>query len=158
MKKIISPFQMKKNRVVKFDFKQIDEIKEYDSTSVEIGVDFKISNISDLDGRLNAQINLLISLTGITDSDEKVFELNLDIMGIFEANKLDIDEDKFIDMVKVNGISTLMQLSRAYVTAATALSGFVVPINFPMINVIELIKLKEQAEIKTADLIKDLKK
>ncbi|WP_077612195.1 protein-export chaperone SecB [Clostridium sp. Marseille-P2415] len=154
MKNIISPFQMKRNHVVNFNFEQIDNIIEYDSTNVKIGVDFNISNISESNKQLEARIDLMILLTGVTDSNEKLFDINLDMMGIFEANKDEIDEKKFNNMLRVNGISTLMQLSRAYVTAATALSGFVEPINFPMINVFELIRMKEESESKEAGVVK----
>ena len=73
-----------------------------------------------------------------------MFQIRLDMMGAFEGDSEQIDRERFLTMLKINGLSTLMQLSRAYVTASTALSGFVNPIHFPMVNVYELVKMKEK--------------
>lgn len=143
MSNIVSPFQMKENRVVSFGFKQKDLTRECESTKVELGVDYKISDIVEADKTLCAKVDLLIRLVGKTMEDEDSFEISLDMLGYFQGDSGQMDKDRFLNMLKINGISTLMQLSRAYITASTALSGFENPINFPMVNVYELIKMKE---------------
>lgn len=140
---IISPFQMQENRVVSFHFKQKDLPRECENTKVELGVDYKISDIVETDKTLCAKVDLLIRLAGKTMEDEDSFEISLDMLGYFQGDSEQMDKDRFLSMLKINGISTLMQLSRAYITASTALSGFENPINFPMVNVYELIKMKE---------------
>ncbi len=144
MNNIISPFQMKKNMIVSYAIEQMEATQEYERTSVSLGVDYKISDVVKMEELLNARVDLFVELMGKTEQEEKVFVIKLDMMGIFEGNVEQIGENKFKDMVKVNGISTLIQLSRAYVTATTALSGFSSPINFPMVNVFELIKRKDE--------------
>lgn len=147
MSDMISPFQMKKNRVVSFEFKQEEENGKSGNRKVSFGADYEISDITEADGVLHSELHLLIHMAGRSDLDAELFQLQLDMMGVFEGDSGQIDKERFLKMLKVNGLSTLMQLSRAYVTAATALSGFVNPINFPMINVYELVKMKEKEQI-----------
>jgi len=68
------------------------------------------------------------------------------MLGIFECNKNALNKEDFMNMLIVNGVSTLIQISRSYITAITALSGFEKPINLPMINVFELNKIKKSKE------------
>lgn len=143
MSGMISPFQMKKNRVVSFEFNQRESNDEYESQKVSFGADYEISEVKEIDGILKSQLHLIIVMTGRTDTEEELFQIRLDMAGDFEGESAQLDKDRFLSMIKINGISTLMQLSRAYVTASTALSGFVHPIRFPMVNVYELVKRKE---------------
>ena len=148
MNKIISPFQMKINKIESFEINQNYPIKEYNDNCVTLGTDYKISNLSTENDIMSAQINLFVQLIGETENEETIFNIELNMMGIFEADGKQIDKDRFNSMLEINGISTLMQLSRAYVTAVTSLSGFTHPINFPMVNVFELIKMKKKDQNK----------
>lgn len=143
MSGMISPFQMKKNRIVSFEFNQNEATGEYGSQKVSFGADYEISEITEIDGILQSELHLLIEMTGRTDAGEELFQIRLDMMGTFVGESEQLDKGRFLNMLKINGLSTLMQLSRAYVTASTALSGFVNPIRFPMVNVYELVKRKE---------------
>lgn len=145
MSGMISPFQMKKSRVVSFEFNQSESTDEYESRKVSFGADYEIAEVKEVDGILQSDLHLLIEMTGKTDTEEELFQIRLDIMGVFEGESAHMDQERFLSMIKINGISTLMQLSRAYVTASTALSGFVNPIRFPMVNVYELVKRKESS-------------
>lgn len=145
MSGIISPFQMERNNVVKFNITQNDNVSSFESISVNLGVDYEISNVSVKDDKYCARLNLLVELEGITNKEEQSFNIHLEMIGIFNCNTTSLDKEKFVEMIKINGVSTLMQLSRAYVTSITALSGFERPIHFPMVNVFELNKLKEES-------------
>ncbi|MCM1268148.1 MAG: hypothetical protein NC302_09615 [Bacteroidales bacterium] len=151
MSNMISPFQMKKNRVVSFEFRQSETAEEYERRKVAFVVDYKTSDVFEASEVMRSELHLLIHMEGRTDLGEELFRLELDMMGVFEGDCDKIDRERFLNMLKVNGLSTLIQLSRAYVTASTALSGFVNPIHFPMINVYELVKMKEKEQCKTAD-------
>lgn len=144
MNSMISPFQMKKNRVVSFEFRQNEMVGEYEERKVSFGVDYEIADIVESDGIMRTELHLLIQIKGRADTEEELFQLRLDMMGVFEGDSEQIDRERFLIMLKINGLSTLMQLSRAYVTASTALSGFANPIHFPMVNVYELVKMKEK--------------
>ena len=144
MNSMISPFQMKKNRVVSFEFRQNETVGEYEERKVSFGFDYEIADIIESDGIMKSELHLLIQIKGRADTEEELFQIRLDMMGAFEGDSEQIDRERFLTMLKINGLSTLMQLSRAYVTASTALSGFVNPIHFPMVNVYELVKMKEK--------------
>lgn len=146
MSKIISPFQMKGNKIINFSINQKDIQNAYDSTNASLSVDYKISDIVKEEKNFCADIDLIIVITGKTNNEEEMFEIELTMRGYFEGNCEKVEENKFQDMLKLNGLSTLIQLSRAYVTAATALSGFTNPINFPMVNVFELTKEGDNRE------------
>lgn len=146
MSNMISPFQMKKNRVVSFEFRQSETAEEYEKRKVAFIADYEMSDIVEIDEIMQSELHLLIQMDGRTDTDEELFQLRLDMMGVFEGDREKIDRERFLNMLKINGLSTLMQLSRAYVTASTALSGFVNPIHFPMVNVYELVKTKEKEQ------------
>lgn len=143
MNKIISPFQMIENKVVSFEMKQNEVENEYHMTNVALGADYNLSDISNNENKLKAHVNLMITLRGITDAEEELFDIALNMLGVFTGDMSQLDEKKFSEMLKLNGISTLMQLSRAYITSVTALSEFKEPIRFPMVNVFELVKMKE---------------
>ncbi len=144
MSGMISPFQMKRNRVVSFEFKQSEPVGEYESRKVSFGADYEISDIIESEGIMRSEVHLFVKLTGVTDTEEELFQIRLDMMGVFEGVSDQLDRERFANMLRVNGLSTLMQLSRAYVTASTALSGFTNPIQFPMVNVYELVRMKEK--------------
>ncbi len=152
MSSIISSFQMKSNRVVEFKLNQKDASKECETINVSFKADYLISDISEEDNFFIAKVDLLTSLKGKTDYDKEIFEIILDMQGVFTGDAETLNEEQFNDMLSLNGVSTLMQLSRAFVTSSTALSGFDRPINFPMINVFELNKLKKK-RIKNDDIV-----
>lgn len=142
MSGFIAPFQMKSNKVVEFRLKQNDIQEENENVSVNLRVDYKLSDIEENELYI-ATVDLITILDGYTENKNEVFEIQVDMQGMFTGDSNILDKNQFNEMLKLNGISTLMQLSRAYVTSATALAGFFAPINFPMINVFELIKTKE---------------
>lgn len=148
MSGMISPFQMNYNKVVSFSINQYDSVQEPESINISLGVDFEISDVIKIKNKWNARLDLFVKLTGTTQTEdkEKVFEIALKMMGNFEADIMQIEEQKFMEMLKINGVSTLMQLSRAYITSVSAQSGFEQPINFPMVNVFELNKMRERAK------------
>ena len=65
------------------------------------------------------------------------------MQGDFSGDPKEISKEQFIEMLKLNGVSTLMQLSRAYVTSVAALSILPMTLNFPMINIFELNRQKK---------------
>ena len=62
--------------------------------------------------------------------------------GNFIGSKKKLSASKFREMLEINGTATLSQISRAYLTSVTSLSG-IPPINLPMINVYAMKKYKE---------------
>jgi hypothetical protein len=50
-------------------------------------------------------------------------------------------------MLELNGLTTLSQLSRAYILSVTALSGITPPVKLPMINIFKLRQQKKEKEV-----------
>ncbi len=73
-----------------------------------------------------------------------LFKIDLVMEGAFRSDSL--GEDKFKEMVEVNGLITLSQISRAYILSVTAQSGINPPIRVPMVNVNKMIETKAKAE------------
>jgi len=144
MSGIIAPFQLDHNKVVTFKILQKDIVGGIETFNMKLGADYNISDISIKANKYSARLDVLIELEGTTGEEEHYFDVELDMMGVFHGDVNSMDEEKFIEMLKINGVSTLMQLCRAYITSITALSGFGKPINFPMVNIFELNKLKEE--------------
>lgn len=144
MSEYISPFRMDSNAVTRFSLKQKSNILVLKSVNVKIGADYKIKNIKKADQDYLAAVDLNLRLDG-KHEDKSVFSIEMTMTGIFGGSSQELDEKKFMQMLEINGLTTLMQLSRAYITSVTALSGFGRPVNFPMINVLELVKIKKES-------------
>lgn len=141
MSGIISPFQMISNKVKEFKLIQFEINDEYEQINVNLRANFNEYDFQE-DNKYSAKLDLTILIQGITDLEQKVFEIQLIMQGTFSGEINSIGKEQFTDMLSLNGVSTLMQLSRAYVTSvAAALSGFPMTLNFPMINIFELNKL-----------------
>ena len=66
------------------------------------------------------------------------------MQALFSGNK-EIEKEKFEEMLKYNGASTLSQIIRAYIITNTSLSGMPT-INLPMINFVEFFKKAENKQ------------
>lgn len=142
MNNYISPFSIDKSSVTKFTLtqKNFDIPKGY--VDVSIGADYEISKVKLMNESNSAQLDLKLLVEGKYEN-KSVFTIKMVMTGNFSASNIEIDDEKFTKMLEINGLTTLMQLSRAYITTVTALSGFGRPINFPMVNVLKLVEMKK---------------
>jgi len=62
--------------------------------------------------------------------------------GAFKSESL--DEAMFKQMVELNGLVTLSQMSRSYIQSVTAQSGINPPVKMPLIDINRLIELKNK--------------
>jgi len=143
MKNYISPFSIDKSSVAKFTLTQSNMDVSNRFVEVSIGADYEILKIERNKGNHVAQMDLKLLIDGKYEN-KSVFTIEMIMTGNFSANYNEIDNQKFIKMLEVNGLTTLMQLSRAYITAVTALSGFGRPIHFPMVNILKLVEMKNK--------------
>lgn len=74
-------------------------------------------------------------------------KIDLTMEGAFIGNIQKLKKEEFINMLELNGLTALSQLSRAYILSVTALSGITPPVKLPMINVFKLIQQKKEREI-----------
>lgn len=141
-----APFQFQKSRVVEFEIKD-REVKDYQGRlQINIGIDYDISDINKANGTYEANLNLFIKLQGLTEKGDSVFTIQLNMQGDFSCGTDQLSKEAFTKMVELNGLSTLMQMSRSYITAVTSLSGFASPITLPLFNLLDIINNKKIAK------------
>jgi preprotein translocase subunit SecB len=147
MSEFISPFRIDRNSVTSFTLSQKELLVPISSVNVSIGADYKISKIKSVDESHSAQVDLKLRVDGKHDN-KSVFSIKMTMTGYFSVDAKELDTEKFTRMLEINGLTTLMQLSRAYITTVTALSGFGRPINFPMVNVLKLVEMKKNSQLR----------
>lgn len=139
-----APFQFQKSRIVEFEIKD-RIVKDYQGRlQVNIGIDYDISDVNMANGTYEASLNLFIKLQGLTKMKDSVFTIQLNMQGDFSCGTDQMSKKEFVNMVELNGLSTLMQMSRSYITAVTSLSGFASPITLPLFNLFDIIKNKKK--------------
>lgn len=142
MRGIIAPFQIRSYKVKQFELTQYEINDDYEQVNVNLSANFNDHDFQE--GNIYfSKLDLMTSIQGITDNDQKVFDIYLIMQGDFSGDPKEISKEQFIEMLKLNGVSTLMQLSRAYVTSVAALSILPMTLNFPMINIFELNRQKK---------------
>jgi len=146
MREFISPFRIDKNCVTSFTLSQKDFLVPISSINVSIGADYKMYKINTKDDNHSARVDLKLLVDG-KHEEKIVFSIKMTMTGYFSSDAKEFDIEKFTKMLEINGLTTLMQLSRAYITSVTALSGFGQPINFPMVNVLKLVEMKKNSQL-----------
>ena len=153
-KQVIADFQFLGNRVSKFEIETRDIDHKEAEAHLAIELDY---NIVDLDKNDNNYFGCLEFIVVIKAKIKNsiLFKIYLNMEGAFIGNKEKIEFEVFQKMLEMNGLTTLSQLSRAYIISATALSGINPPIKMPMINVLSLIKQKREKEEKIKSNLDD---
>lgn len=74
----------------------------------------------------------------VTISEQKLkYQVDLQIEGCFIAGKDSMDESQFLDMLRINGLSSLYSIARGFIhgtTTQTLVNGSVL---LPMLNIVE---------------------
>lgn len=148
MNEYVSPFRLDHNAVTHFSLKHHLSHLPSNQVEVKIGADYSIGKIKVEGQEYQALVELKLLIEGKHEA-KPVFLMELTMYGNFGGSSIILQEKEFVEMLEINGLTTLMQLSRAYITAVTALSGFGHPVNFPMINVLELVKKKKKTLTKS---------
>lgn len=74
-----------------------------------------------------------------------LFKVELVMEGAFGCESGQLPDEKFLEMLEVNGLITLSQISRAYIISVTSQSGINPPLKMPMINVMKLREMKRDS-------------
>jgi len=139
--KVLADFQFLKNRVSKFsvDYKAID-LKEK-STLINCDIDYNVIDFIEDDNKFIGILNFVVDLKAKTKSSV-LFKMHLTMEGTFAGNSKKLNIEQFKDMLELNGVATLSQFSRSYISSVSALSGINPPVNLPMINIHALREFK----------------
>jgi len=109
----------------------------------DVSFDFDY-NIHELQQEGSNSFGVIEFIVNIKASVKKkvLFKIDLVMEGAFKSESL--DEEKFKQMIELNGLVTLSQMSRSYIQSVTAQSGINPPVKMPLINVNKLIELQHK--------------
>lgn len=150
-KEVMADFQFIGNRVSAFNL----ETKMVDTKGVKVVPDFQYDYIVNECGETNGKhfgIIEFIIRGKARVGKANLFKIDLTMEGAFIGNPNALTKEHFEEMLELNGIVTLSQISRSFLISVTSQSGINPPVRLPMINVMAL------REKKKADQEKRLKK
>lgn len=127
------------NRVVSFNLSTNMVNTKGRPVNVEFDFDYDIKEIQQEEASRYGLIDYVVKVKAAVKK-KVLFKIDLVMEGAFRSDTL--GEDEFKEMVEVNGLITISQISRAYVLSVTAQSGINPPIRVPMVNVNKMIEQK----------------
>lgn len=144
-KQILADFQFVGNRVADFKIQTKDIEAKQLKAQINYDFDYNIEEIKELEDRYVGRIKFIIIIKAKV-KNSILFKISLTMEGAFIGNIKKLNKESFIEMLELNGLATLSQLSRAYILSVTSLSGINPPIKLPMINIIKLRQNKKKDE------------
>ncbi|WP_077368807.1 protein-export chaperone SecB [Anaerosalibacter sp. Marseille-P3206] len=141
--KIMADFQFLNNKVIEFSIQNSLSNTKDKVIKVDYDMDYEIVSCNELEDGYLGIVDFIVNLTGKIEESES-FKIHLKMRGNFIGSKSKLSIDKFKEMLEVNGTATLSQISRAYITSVTSLSGMP-PINLPMVNIYAMMKYKNNS-------------
>lgn len=140
--KIMADFQFLNNKVIEF-YIQNKLLNTNDKIiNIDCDMDYEVISCNEVEDGYLGVIDFIVGLSGKVE-DSEAFKIHLIMRGNFVGSKSKLTINNFGEMLEVNGTATLSQLSRAYLTSVTSLSGMF-PINLPMVNIYSMKKHKEK--------------
>lgn len=140
-KEVMADFQFLGNRVSKLII-ETKRIKEKGRVELTHDFDYKITETSQQDNSFLGMLQLSVQVKAKI-KNKILFKIDLAMEGAFAGNSEKITEEKFIEMLEMNGLANLINISRAYLVGVSAQSGINPPVRIPMIN---LRKLREKKQ------------
>lgn len=142
---ILSEFQFLGNRVSYFNLStRLINTKEY-RVNVSFDFDYDVKEIQEHKENVLGIIEFVVKIKAAV-KNKILYKIELIMEGAFAGEAQLIPEDKFQEMLEINGIITLSQISRSYILSVTSQSGINPPVRIPMINVIKLREAKKKTE------------
>jgi preprotein translocase subunit SecB len=141
-KDVIADFQFLGHRVSKLvlDTKLVEE---KGPSNVSFDFDYEVMELVEEDNRFLGIIQLIVQVKAKI-KNKVLFKIDLKMEGAFAGNAEKLGHQRFTDMLEMNGLITLLHISRAYLLSVTAQSGINPPVKLPMVNVIKLREKKAQ--------------
>lgn len=134
MKNVQAQFQMLDNYVKEYTLKCDKKIPNNVDIDINGEIEFRIVNISESEDYLIGEIELSNKLNLSVEQDLKA-EIKITMGGLFKyTNKK--EKEKFEQMLKINGATTLSHFIRSYIHTSTTTGGMP-PIITPMINFVD---------------------
>jgi preprotein translocase subunit SecB len=139
--KILADFQLVKNRVSKFSIDTNAIMNKEEKAIVNYDIDYNILRNVYEDGKYTGLLEFIVRVNAKI-MDDSLFNIIMIMEGVFIGNPNKLSEEQFKNMLELNGVATLSQLSRAYIISMSSISGLNPPVKLPMLNIHDLIYLK----------------
>jgi len=133
---VLADFQFLGNRVSKLvlDTRLIEEKGRVDVT---YDFDYKVNEVEHRENNFLATLGFIVHVKAKI-RNRILFKIELEMEGLFAGDAQKISQEKFSEMLEMNGLITLLHISRAYLLSITSQSGIQPPVKIPMINVLKL--------------------
>lgn len=144
-KDILADFHFLGNRVSNF----VLETKMIENKEVKTSISFEFDyNVLELVERDNNHFGIIefIVKSRAKAGKSTLFKIDLTMEGAFIGNTKHVAKERFKEMLELNGVVTLSQISRSYLLSTTSQSGINPPVRLPMINVVQLKEKKHEME------------
>lgn len=137
-KEVLADFQFLGNRVSKLVL-DTRLLEVHGRADVTFDFDYKVNEVE----KTENEKKIIATMTLIVQAKAKIknkilFKIELEMEGLFTGNVDKISQEKFTEMLEMNGLITLLHISRAYLLSVTSQSGFQPPVKMPMLNVLKL--------------------
>jgi len=141
---VLADFQFLGNRVssLVLNTKLVDASGQRANTSFDF--DYNINSLDESDDQYLGIIEFIVKVKAVVGK-KQLFKIELVMEGAFSGNASKMPKDRFKDMLELNGLVTLLQISRSYILSVTSQSGIYPPVKIPMINVMKLREEKARA-------------
>lgn len=146
-KNVQAVFQLQDSFVKGFSINVFKKIDDKSNLNISGNLGFKIDDIRENEDNFIGQVELINELK-ISSAEAECGNIHISMVGLFVGTKSnDLDRNKFEEMLKLNGATTLSHLTRAYVYTVTGMSGMP-QISTPMINFVEFFKNAKEVKEK----------
>ena len=114
----------------KYDFEQVRG-----EANAEYSTSFKIEYaISSTD-----ETKVKVCIDTVISNENKSLNINLQTIGIFQIDKMDIDESTYEHLIKANTVAIMFPFIRSQISLLTTQPG-IIPVMLPPININALIE------------------
>jgi preprotein translocase subunit SecB len=107
--------------------------------------DYNISEVEENENQLRGILKFFIKVKAKV-KNKLLFNIELEMHGLFAGNPERLSREKFMEMLEINGLITLLHISRSYLISVSAQSGINPPVHIPMINVMKLREMKANSK------------
>jgi preprotein translocase subunit SecB len=139
---VIAEFQFLGNRVTKFSLDNRLVKANEQRAEIAYEIDYNVKAVEVLDNKLLGIIEFMVKAKSMIKK-KIYFTIDLVMEGAFACDTQAESADMFQEMLEINGLFTLSQLSRAYILSVTSQSG-IPPVIMPMLNVVKLRERKKE--------------
>ncbi len=131
-----------KNLKIKNDF---ISLKEKNDTKKKIDISHSIVSVEEMLEEKIILGTIVLNIKVSISSNKKKYILDMAIEGCFNA-PVDMGEETFVNMLKVNGITSLYSIARGFVQSTTAQTLVEGNVLLPMLNVVAYSKDLDEIE------------